>query len=96
MDYLGKPTTISDQLSFPCQTGNAVLDILLTNKLGIASQKGIRVDCTVKIPGSSIIDDIDLCIVFSNAVDNAIHACSLKSKSYHYLTLKRSRKATSL
>ncbi|MDF2887838.1 MAG: putative two-component histidine kinase [Lacrimispora sp.] len=92
MDYLAKLTTISDQLSFPCQTGNAVLDILLTNKLGIARQKGIRVDCTVKIPGNSIIDDIDLCIVFSNAVDNAIHACSLKSKSYQYLTLRTVQK----
>nr|WP_314465657.1 GHKL domain-containing protein [uncultured Clostridium sp.] len=92
MEYLGKLTTMSDQLSFPCQTGNAVLDILLTNKLGIACQKGINVDCTVKIPGSSIIDDMDLCIVFSNAVDNAVKACSSESKIPQYLTLKTVQK----
>lgn len=92
MEYLGKLTTMSDQLSFPCQTGNAVLDILLTNKLGIACQKGISVDCTVKIPGSSIIEDMDLCIVFSNAVDNAVKACSSESKMPQYLTLKTIQK----
>ncbi len=92
MEYLGKLTTLTDQLSFPCQTGNAVLDILLTNKLGIARQKGINVDCTVKIPDNSIIDDMDLCIVFSNAVDNAVKACSSESKTPQYLILKTVRK----
>lgn len=92
LEYLGKLTTMSDQLSFPCQTGNAILDILLTNKLGIAHQKGINVDCTVKIPDSSNIDDIDLCIVFSNAVDNAVKACSSESKTPQYIILKTVRK----
>lgn len=92
LEYLGKLTTMSDQLSFPCQTGNAVLDMLLTNKLGIAHQKGINVDCTVKIPANCLINDMDLCIVFSNAVDNAVKACSSKSKTHPYLTLKTVQK----
>ncbi|WP_166432489.1 sensor histidine kinase [Lacrimispora amygdalina] len=92
LEYLGKLTTMSDQLSFPCQTGNAVLDMLLTNKLGIAHQKGINVDCTVKIPPNCLINDMDLCIVFSNAVDNAVKACSSKSKTHPYLTLKTVQK----
>lgn len=74
-DYLGKLEKIPEQFSFPCKTGNAVTDTLLSSKLSIASQYGIRAQCTVKIPSSCNLDDLDLCVLFSNAVDNAIHAC---------------------
>ncbi|WP_349674787.1 GHKL domain-containing protein [Lacrimispora sp.] len=92
MDYLEKLTTLSDQLTFPCQTGNDVLNILLTNKLGIAHQKGIDVDCTVKIPDNCIIDDMDLCILFSNAVDNAVKACIAGNQTRPFLSLKTVQK----
>ena len=92
LEYLGKLTTMSDQLTFPCQTGNAVLNILLTNKLGIAHQKGIDVDCTVKIPDNCMLDDMDLCILFSNAVDNAVKACIAGNQTSPFLTLKTIQK----
>ncbi|QIB70333.1 GHKL domain-containing protein [Aminipila butyrica] len=93
LEYLGKLTSFSDQLSFPCQTGNIALDMLLTNKLGLARQKGIDVNCTVKIPGGNLLDALDLCIVFSNAVDNAINACSSVVQSNRYLTLSAVQKS---
>lgn len=74
-DYLGKLECISESLSYPCKTGNIVVDTLLNSKLSIADKNGIKVECTVKIPSSSILEDMDLCILFSNAVDNAVHAC---------------------
>lgn len=93
LEYLNKLTMISDQLSFPCQTGNAMLDVLLTNKLGLARQEGIKVDCTVKIPEGDSIDDMDLCVVFSNAVDNAMNACSNMKGANQYLTLSALQKS---
>ena len=75
MEYL---STLKD---FPgaslclCQTGNPAADALLSSKLSIAEQKGIETLCTVKIPQSSSITDLDWCIVLSNGVDNAIQAC---------------------
>jgi sensor histidine kinase YesM len=92
LEYLMKLTTMSDQLTFPCQTGNAVLDILLTNKLGMARQKGIEVDCTVKIPDNCMIEDMDLCILFSNALDNAVKACIAGNQTSPFLTLKTIQK----
>ena len=74
-DYLDKLERIPEQFSYPCKTGNTVTDTLLSSKLSIAIQYGIRVECTVKIPSSCNLDDLDLCVLFSNAVDNAIHAC---------------------
>ena len=44
------------------------------NKLGIAKSMGIDVDCSLLLPYPCGIRDIDICIVLSNALDNAIHA----------------------
>lgn len=86
LEYLNKLEFTTDMLNFPCQTGNTVVDMLLSNKLGIALQLGIQVECTVKIPAYCQIDEMDLCIVFSNAIDNAIKACnSIQGKEKHIL-----------
>ena len=36
---------------------------------------GIGVDCSLLLPYPCSLRDIDICIVLSNALDNAIHAC---------------------
>ncbi len=48
--------------------------ILVGNKLGIAKSMGIEVDCSLFLPYPCSLKDIDICIVLSNALDNAIHA----------------------
>lgn len=73
--------------SFPCQSGNTVIDILLSSKLSLAYQNGIRVDCTIKIPPSFFVNDMDLCIVFSNAVDNAIKASNYITALEKYISI---------
>ena len=44
------------------------------NKLGIAQSMGIDVDCSLLLPYPCDLKDIDICIVLSNALDNAIRA----------------------
>lgn len=90
-DYLDKLERIPEQLSYPCKTGNTVVDTLLSSKLSIAGQYGIRVECTVKIPSSCNLDDLDLCVLFSNAVDNAVYACRQQegSDSFIYISGKQ-------
>nr|WP_315020301.1 GHKL domain-containing protein [uncultured Aminipila sp.] len=92
--YLKKIEITSDKLSFPCQTGNTVIDMLLSNKLGLALQMDIQIECTVKIPPDCKIDEMDLCIVFSNAVDNAIKACSSIQGGEKYIMLSAAQKGT--
>lgn len=90
--YLGKLDTISEALSFPCKTGNTVVDTLLSGKLNAARQMGIQIECTVKIPSPCAVDDLDLCVLFSNAVDNAIRACAKLEDEARYLRISGKEK----
>ena len=66
---------MAEKMSFPVSTNNPVVDILAGNKLGIAKSMGISVDCSLLLPYPCGLRDIDICIVLSNALDNAIQAC---------------------
>lgn len=74
-DYLKKLESISTSLSFSYQTGNPVVDILLSEKLELAKAAGIQTEVSLLLPQICGIDDLDLCIIFANALDNAIRAC---------------------
>lgn len=75
LHYIEDLDEMAQRLSFPCSTNNPVVDILAGNKLGIAKSMGIRVSCSLCLPYPCGIRDIDICIILSNALDNAIHAC---------------------
>ena len=75
VSYMEDMDDMAEKMSFPCGTNNPVVDILVGNKLGIAKSMGIGVDCSLLLPYPCSLRDIDICIVLSNALDNAIHAC---------------------
>ncbi len=75
VSYMEDMDDMAEKMSFPCSTNNPVVDILAGNKLGIAKSMGIGVDCSLLLPYPCSLRDIDICIVLSNALDNAIHAC---------------------
>ena len=72
--YMEDLDDMAEKMSFPSSTNNPVVDILVGNKLGIAKSMGIDVGCSLLLPYPCGIRDIDICIVLSNALDNAIHA----------------------
>jgi hypothetical protein len=72
--YMEDLDDMAEKMSFPCNTNNPVVDILVENKLGIAKSMGIDVSCSLLLPYPCGLKDIDICIVLSNALDNAIHA----------------------
>ncbi len=74
VSYMEDMDDMAEKMSFPCSTNNPVVDILVGNKLGIAKSMGIDVDCSLLLPYPCGIRDIDICIVLSNALDNAIQA----------------------
>lgn len=89
LEYLVDLEDMSEELSFPCSVNNPVVDILVGNKLGIAKGMGIDVCCSLLLPYPCGLRDIDLCIILSNALDNAIHACknmSEEADKYIHLT----------
>ena len=74
VSYMEDMDDMAEKMSFPCSTNNPVVDILVGNKLGIAKSMGIDVDCSLLLPYPCSLRDIDICIVLSNALDNAIRA----------------------
>lgn len=73
--YLQSLNIASDSLSFPYQTGNSAADILLGEKLALAEADGIAAEVSLTLPDTLKIDDFDLCVIFANALDNAVTAC---------------------
>ena len=75
LNYIYDMDNKSIEMSFLCHTNNPTLDILIENKLGIAKSEGIEVLCSLVLPSSCFINDIDFCIILSNVLDNSLHAC---------------------
>lgn len=79
--YLKKLDAVTGQLSFPFLTGNPVVDIVLSDKLELARAEGIQTEVSLRFPRECRADDLDLCVIFSNALDNALCACGKEKAS---------------
>lgn len=87
-EYLKKLNLSSGELSLPVNTGNPVVDILLGDKLVMAVAAGLKTECTLVLPKICGVDDMDLCVIFANALDNAIQACGrLKEKGAGWIRI---------
>ena len=52
-------------LSFPIQTGNPVMDVLLGDKLELARACGAEVDSSLVLPRPCGVSDLDWCVIFA-------------------------------
>ncbi len=57
------------------KTGNSALDAILSTKKALATSKGIDFDMEVQISDQLPLEPVDVCVIFGNALDNAIEAC---------------------
>lgn len=74
--YLDNIDEITRQMSLgSVNTGNIVIDALVNNKQRIAEEKKIKFTAFLRVPERLYIDSTDICIIFGNALDNAIEAC---------------------
>lgn len=65
----------SDHLLIGIETGNPVIDILLNEKISYARSNGIEVKYDIRLSSDCPVEDLDLCVILANAMDNAITAC---------------------
>lgn len=56
-------------------SGNVALDAIINTKKILAKNKGIEFTIDVMQAADLPMDDVDICVVFGNALDNAIEAC---------------------
>lgn len=74
-NYMKKLKEIFNPGKSILETGNTALDAIIITKKAIAENKNIEFDTKIQIPKHINIDPIDICIIFGNALDNAIEAC---------------------
>lgn len=70
--------SLTDQLQYispSVNTGNNALDAILSTKKSLAESKDIVFNTEIRIQERLPLDAKDLCIIFGNALDNAIEAC---------------------
>ncbi len=74
--YLQELQAADAALELPCHTGNAALDVLLRDKLALAAARGVPVELAAGfgLP-EGVVADFDWCVIFANALDNALAAC---------------------
>lgn len=73
-------------------TGNPILDAIITEKIQIAKGLGIKVKTDIMIIKNIDVDPIDFCIIFGNILDNAIEACC-KLNDKRYIDIKLNSKS---
>lgn len=73
--YLDNIGQTVGSLDFKIKTGNSIADAVINEKYNIAKHEGIKFICDFMIPKESLLEPVDLCIILSNALDNAIEAC---------------------
>lgn len=54
---------------------NEAVNLILSSFAGRAKKDGIEIKVTGSLPASINITDSDLCVLLSNALENALHAC---------------------
>ncbi|MBE7052284.1 MAG: GHKL domain-containing protein [Ruminococcaceae bacterium] len=69
------------------KTGNTAFDAIINTKKALAESKGIEFCTNIKIPTKLNIDATDICIIFGNALDNAIEACERYSGASKKISL---------
>lgn len=66
-------------------TGNLALDTLLSVKKAVAEKNDISFTMQVQIPEHLFISTVDQCVIFGNALDNAIEACERCSENNRFI-----------
>ena len=85
-DYIGKLQESGYDVGLQ-PTGNKITDILLSVKHNIIREADIDFSCIGSLSGLNLLADIDVSIIMSNLLDNAIEEC-LKIDGKRYISIQ--------
>lgn len=74
-NYLFKIEKDLDEVDDLVKSGNIMMDAILNSKISIMMRQNIKVDFKAVLPEEMKISDVDLCVMVSNLLENAIEAC---------------------
>ncbi|MCM1540521.1 MAG: GHKL domain-containing protein [Blautia sp.] len=73
--YLDDLEQSLDSVDTYVKSGNLMADAILNSKLTLAEQKQVRVNCRAVLPKKLSVEDVDMCVLLGNLLDNALEAC---------------------
>lgn len=77
-------------------TSNSVLNAIFNEKERLAKEKGIQFTIESAFGSFDFMDDLDLCSIFANALDNAIEAAEKCDEGNRWIKLRYQEKAAAL
>lgn len=83
--YLDELEADLDRVDTYVKSGNLMVDAILNSKLSIAERDGVAVTCKARVPDELTVDDVDLCVILGNLLDNAIEACAALPEGERWL-----------
>jgi len=76
-EYLNKLCNYYDDNQIPTVCRNQSVDALICHYLKLAKQENITMVAKLPLPDELGIDDLDLCVIIGNCLENALEACRM-------------------
>ncbi len=86
-EYLNALEKELDHVDTLVKSGNLMTDAILNSKLTLARRQKIRINCNAKIPERISVEDVDLCVILGNLMDNALVACKQIAEENRFLRI---------
>lgn len=74
-NYLGELSVDLNTVDTVVKTGNVMADAILNSKLALCKARNIPYEVTATIPEECSVNDVELCVIIGNLLDNAMEAC---------------------
>ena len=87
LKYLEVDEMAPGELGTGYDTGNVLLDALLNEKQAKASEVNAVIDFQGGVPGD-VLKTTDICVIFGNALDNAIEECAKSPEGNKVISVK--------
>lgn len=67
---------------------NYRVNLILYRYIAMAKNEGISVEIQIDLPEKTTVSDMDLCVIFANAIENAVNACKrIPYKNQRYIKI---------
>ncbi len=95
-DYLRQLNDDLTQVDTTVKTGRIMVDAILNGKMNIAAQNAIKVNVKAGIPEISPVNDVDMCAIIGNLLDNAIEENKRLPEEDRFIRIYIAQKNTQL
>lgn len=73
--YITEVETTIEDIAVKKYCSNYTVNLILSSLVAKVKNEKIAVETQIDLPEMNAISDMDLCVIFSNAIENAVHAC---------------------